>query len=506
MISSLRCAAIGVAALILLLGTDALRAQDVTLSSRDGGIELSGTLLGYDGEFYRVDSDFGILTLAAEGVTCTGPGCPDLTSFVAEFTIAGAPAIGTALVPALIKGFAAEQGLALHVEQADGARLFKLSDAVTHAPVARITLILSSSDEGLVSLLAGEADIALSFSELRDEDVRAFVVALDAFVPVVGRGNPIKRMTMQDLAAVMSGEIDSWAELGWLDVPIRVHARNTGSGEQQALEALLLAPLDLPMAPDAQRHASEPAFLDAVARDPFAIGVALRSDTGVGARLELHGACGLTLPATPLAIKAEDYPLTVPLLMHTRAERQPLQVRRFMTHIAGESAQETVRDAGFVDQSPHAVGLDAQGRRLVNAILAAGDDVGLDELQRLARAMEPSERLSTTFRFESGTTRLDVQSRGNVRALARDLEAGRHDGRTVVFAGFTDSEGPAEVNRDLAQQRAETVRDAVRAAAPLRDAAQVELEAEGFGEAMPMACEDSEWGRQVNRRVEVWLR
>ena len=31
------------------------------------------------------------------------------------------------------------------------------------------------------------------------------------------------------------------------------------------------------------------------------------------------------------------------------------------------------------------------------------------------------------------------------------------------------------------------------------------LETEAFGEALPMACDDSDWGRKVNRRVEVWV-
>jgi phosphate transport system substrate-binding protein len=43
-------------------------------------------------------------------------------------------------------------------------------------------------------------------------------------------------------------------------------------------------------------------------------------------------------------------------------------------------------------------------------------------------------------------------------------------------------------------------------AAETADFTQVDLKTEAFGEAMPMACDDSAWGRQVNRRVEVWLR
>ena len=33
-------------------------AQDVTLTSRDGAVEVTGTLLGFDGEFYRVETRF----------------------------------------------------------------------------------------------------------------------------------------------------------------------------------------------------------------------------------------------------------------------------------------------------------------------------------------------------------------------------------------------------------------------------------------------------------------
>ena len=56
------------------------QAQDVTLTARDGGLELAGTLMGFDGEFYRIDTVYGPLTVDAQGVICDGPGCPDLTA------------------------------------------------------------------------------------------------------------------------------------------------------------------------------------------------------------------------------------------------------------------------------------------------------------------------------------------------------------------------------------------------------------------------------------------
>ena len=93
--------------------SDAL-AQDVTLTSRDGNVEISGDLLGYDGEFYRVQSTFGELTIDGSGVLCSGPGCPNLENYVARVTLSGAPTAGRVLIPALIEAFAIRHGYAVH--------------------------------------------------------------------------------------------------------------------------------------------------------------------------------------------------------------------------------------------------------------------------------------------------------------------------------------------------------------------------------------------------------
>ena len=48
-------------AVVLLCGTTAAAtANDVRLTSRDGGIQIDGTLLTYDGEFYRVETIYGL--------------------------------------------------------------------------------------------------------------------------------------------------------------------------------------------------------------------------------------------------------------------------------------------------------------------------------------------------------------------------------------------------------------------------------------------------------------
>ena len=118
-------------AVLFFLGCPlSVSAQDVTLTSRDGSIELDGTLLSYDGEFYRVDTDYGVLTLNGQGVVCSGVGCPDLQAFVARFTFSGSPVMGKTLMPALIEAFAAHRAMKLRRDVTDDAN-FQIPRGVT---------------------------------------------------------------------------------------------------------------------------------------------------------------------------------------------------------------------------------------------------------------------------------------------------------------------------------------------------------------------------------------
>jgi phosphate transport system substrate-binding protein len=184
----------------------------------------------------------------------------------------------------------------------------------------------------------------------------------------------------------------------------------------------------------------------------------------------------------------------------------PQLARDFLSFTRSPTAQIVIRRAGFVDQTPEEIPIDDQGNRFANAISVAGPETTLEELQRMTATLTPMARLSTSFRFEAGSVRLDAQSRSNVQQLARSLEVGQYDTRRLLFVGFSDGEGAARANREIALRRAEAVRRAVTAAAVTVNLDRVALDVDAFGEAMPMACDDSAWGRQANRRVEVWVR
>lgn len=516
-----RCAAI-LAALSFLVWPAPAVAQDVTLRSHDGSVEISGDLLGFDGEFYRVDTVYGELTLDGSGVVCVGPGCPNLEAYVARLVFSGAPSIGRVLMPALIEAFAIrdEYDVAFTAVDDREARYTLLSRAEGRA-VGEFTFRLTNSDEGFADLLANEADIAMSLREMRLDEAtrareaglgdmtapgRARVLALDALIPVVAPSNPVQAISLQHLALVLSGEIANWSGLGGPDAPIDVHLWAADTGIGQASIDKVLTPAGRALRDRVRRHADGVGFAGVVARDPFALGITTRSQQGNTWELPLVGACGFALRATRRAVKTEDYPLTAPLFLYLPARRLPKLARDFLTYLRDPSAQLVIRRAGFVDQAPEEIEINAQGDRFANAIAQAGEGTDLAELQRMVRVLSPLKRLTTTFRFETGSVRLDAQSRSNVAQLARAMELGQYDTRRLVFVGFSDGDGPAATNRKIALRRAETVKRAVSDTAETANLDRIDFAVEGFGEAMPMACDDTAWGRQVNRRVEVWVR
>ncbi|SPF79542.1 substrate-binding domain-containing protein [Pseudoprimorskyibacter insulae] len=513
--------AAGYAAFFFLWVATGLAAQDVNLRSHDGAVEISGTLLGFDGEFYRVDSIYGELTVDGSGVSCEGPGCPDLLNFVAEMTVSGSSTIGQVLMPALIEAFALRNNLrADRAQNEDGQFTYTLSEKDSGDVKGRFLFRVTNTDEGFADLLADEADIVMSLREIRETETvlareaglgdlqgpnRNRVLALDAMVPVVAPANPVNAISLHDLARVLGGQVTNWAQLGGEDAPMTVHLRDERSGISQAVEDRLLLPADLVLSATLTRHGTNEALAQAIADDPFGLGIVSYSEIGNTKPLILIGECGFSLRSTRRTIKTEDYPLTAPMFLYMPARRLPKLGRDFLSFTRSPVAQIVIRRAGFVDQAPEEVPIDNQGDRLANAVLVAEGDDGLANLKRMIDVLTPMKRLTTSFRFEAGSARLDAQSRSNVQQLARSLEAGEYDTRRLLFVGFSDGVGPAEPNLTIARRRAEAVRNAVLEAAETANLNRLDVDIDAFGEAMPMACDDTQWGRQVNRRVEVWV-
>lgn len=75
----------------------------------------------------------------------------------------------------------------------------------------------------------------------------------------------------------------------------------------------------------------------------------------------------------------------------------------------------------------------------------------------------------------------------------------QHPQRTVLIEGFTDSTGSTAHNQELSERRAMSVRSALQELGVARDRVAVR----GYGESYPVAANDTQQNRQMNRRVEI---
>ncbi|MBA4142391.1 MAG: OmpA family protein [Nitrosospira sp.] len=89
---------------------------------------------------------------------------------------------------------------------------------------------------------------------------------------------------------------------------------------------------------------------------------------------------------------------------------------------------------------------------------------------------------------------------GGVRAVQKVADAlKQYPQRTIIIEGFTDSTGSDSYNQQLSERRANAVRDALVSMGISAD----RINARGLGESFPVASNESNAGRQMNRRVEI---
>lgn len=477
-------------------------AQDVTLTSRDKSIEISGNLLGFDGTYYRVETVYGELTVDGSGVLCEGPACPNLEAFVAEMTFSGTPAIGRVLLPALIEGFARQAGYEVTRSDISDTRvLYDFWSSEANALVGVFSVHMTSNDEGFADVLSNGADVAMSLRPVWEEEVvlsqeagfgdltgaaQHDVVALDALVPSVARELALAELTVEQIAALLGGQVTTWDALGEAE-PAVLTVSLTGA-QRDILQPVLDALSDYGHADVATGALSDERgnglavdFERFSARDQERRAVSI-ADT-----------CGIIHAAGEQAIKSLEYPFTLPMYLYRPMRRLPKIGQDFFDYIDGPSARRVVERAGFVAMDASETSIEVQGHRLANAVALIGPE-DLPMLQAAVAQLKDRRLLSLTFRFDGDGAVYDANSSTSMKRLVRLADAGVLDGKSVLFAGFGDTEGlAAKVAADFQE------------AFPV-DPDLVQISTVDLGDTLPLACAETTRGQMLNRRVEVWLR
>jgi len=508
-----------VALALLTISTQA-SSQTITLESLDKTISLTGELLSFENDTYRIRSAVGVIELGAAVVNCIGDDCPgaNANAVVGAFNVAGSASINEELMPALVSTYA--DALEASVESTDSDNnIVTVNVTNKNGQGAQISVKSEGSQSALDELGRQDIDIAATTRAVRADEVTAFadrglvdisgdgaenILALDGLMIVTAPDNAVRAITELNIARVFSGQITNWAELGGRNAPIQVYVRDAASGTGSVFFDLMMRPSGANFSVDAVKVETDRELAELVAADSNGIGFTSFSTVGDARALALRGVCGLQTPANAFTIKTEEYPLTRRLFAYADAQNETVQ--NFVEFVGSDAAQKVVADQGFVDLGVSIQPINHQGLRFAASVLPSDADVSFEQIQGMVQELITADRLSLTFRFVTASARLDTRAKADIQRLVEMMSGSQLENKEVILVGYTDSIGSGEANAVLSQLRSGQVLNELVAALPEDRARSSRVKSIGYGEMSPLGCNETENGRRINRRVEVWVR
>lgn len=509
-------------AVTALFSTNAL-ADPVRLTSDDNAMDLTGELIEFTGDIYVLRTNIGDLRIRAEGLRCEGDGCPDAEKTTDLVSFRGASDIGLELMPLLIEGYANVEDAGVDFVDRPSGREVVATLAAQGGfgdELGRYLIHSSATVDAFTALRHETAQIGMASRritppearELRDAGAglmvapsQEHVFALDSLVVVVHPDNPVQTLTMDHVRGIFTGRYRNWNQVGGPDAPITVIDREGWSAKRASFsEAIFGDPAEMKGLRNALVVESEIEAGDSVASDVSAIGYVSHANKRGNRAMELISDCGLTMSPGGFAARTEEYALLQRLYLYNRADGLDQPSQAFLDYVFSGDADPIIRKAGFFDLSVEVI---SQGddtdrhRHLSGAAVGSYERAFVDDM---LGTMEQYDRLSTTFRFQTGSARVDERGRVDMERLLPFL-ATVPAGAELLFVGFTDDVGTFDANHALSMERASAVLNEVRSfAGNALDG--YNMRATGFGEIAPAQCNTSAHGRSINRRVEVWIK
>lgn len=526
---NLRLTPVLVAASLALLPS-AVSAGEVTLRVKGGGLEVSGELRSFDGTTYVIEApSVGTMSFDATRFECLGENCTrriNVATLPAErltpdspdrVIVRGSGPAGRQLLPSLIRGYAASLGAStsqiigtgrnetqFRIADAGGAELATIvlrSEAASGADLQSIGAAIGTADR-LPDEITSEAQKA---APAGSDKPSPYAVALDGLAVIVSQDNPATSISEENLARILSGQFAQWSDAGIPAGRVAIYTTGQRSSAESVAAEVLLQPRGLAAAAATRELDSEADVADAVARDPNGIGIVSFASQRNARRLNLEGSCGLITRPTSFAVKAGEYALSRKLYLYTGGLLSQPAARGLLRYALSRDAQQTISDEEFVDERVEVLPFEEQTERMAYALNVPAQGFDMTEMKRLLSDLRGAKRLSLTFRFNSGSFDLSAESKLDVMRLAELMQRPEFTGKTVMLVGFTDADGKYGPNAAISTRRANQLRAAVLAASDGKIPATAII-TKGFGPLAPIACNDTQQRRQLNRRVEVWIK
>ena len=204
----------------------------------------------------------------------------------------------------------------------------------------------TGSGSGIKAVLEGRCDIGLSSRNLKDEEkadgLTETVLAYDGIAMIVHPENPVSDLTLEQIAAIYTGEITNWNEVGGNDGEIVLIGREAGSGTRDGFESITGTE-------DACKYRQELTstgdVITTVAGNPNAIGYASLASVKNSVKAISVGG----VAPSEATIKDGCYAVQRPFVLVTKTDAELSETaKKFFDYITSADANEIITSAGVV--------------------------------------------------------------------------------------------------------------------------------------------------------------
>ena len=209
-----------------------------------------------------------------------------------------------------------------------------------------VTYNPTGSGSGITAVAEGRCDIGLSSRNLKDAEKEqglvGTVLAYDGIAVIINPENTVEDLTVEQIAAIYTGEITNWSEVGGIDAEIVLIGREAGSGTRGGFEEIVGVEN---LCQYRQELTSTGDVITAVSQNPGAIGYAsLASVKDTVKAIRVGG-----VAPSEETVKDETYAIQRPFVLVTKADTELTgAAKAFFDFITSEAAREVITAAGVV--------------------------------------------------------------------------------------------------------------------------------------------------------------
>lgn len=212
------------------------------------------------------------------------------------------------------------------------------------------------SGTGIAALINGTVDLAQSSRPMkagekenveknRKAQLNETPVALDALAVFVNAANPVTALSIDQLAAIYTGKVTNWSQVGGANAPIVLYGRENSSGTYEYFKEHVLSKADF--APRTQTLQGTAAVINAVSRDRNGIGYGgIAYAQGVRPIGVKKDAASAGVEPTEANVANGSYPISRHLYFYWISTARP-ELQQFVQWVTSAEGQTLVENVGY---------------------------------------------------------------------------------------------------------------------------------------------------------------